>query len=136
MMRTCTELPPAPDAVGAVSNVQGFYQRARAPIASGSARPPTSAGEALLDWLIVGGGPQGVHLAVKLLGECGIAPSRLRVLDPADQLLSRWRACTATTGMSFLRSPAVHHLDLDAWSLMRFAGKPRARRRGPRLTHP
>ena len=76
-----------------------------------------------LDWLIIGGGIHGVHIAARLLGEGGVAPERLRVLDPAPQLLARWRACTATTGMSFLRSPSVHHLGLESWSLYRFAGK-------------
>lgn len=75
-----------------------------------------------LDWLIVGGGLHGVHLAVRLLAEGGVAPGRLRLLDPATQLLDSWRRCTANTGMTHLRSPGVHHLDVDPWSLLRFAG--------------
>lgn len=76
-----------------------------------------------LDWLIIGGGIHGVHIAARLLGEAGVSPDRLRIVDPGDRLLARWRICTATTGMSHLRSPSVHHLDLDPWSLERFAGQ-------------
>ena len=75
-----------------------------------------------LEWLIVGGGIHGVHLAVRLLAEGGVAPASLRLLDPAPRLLAAWHRCAANTGMRYLRSPAVHHLDLDPWSLMRFAG--------------
>ena len=66
-----------------------------------------------LDWLIIGGGIHGVHIAARLLGESGVAPDRLRILDPCDRLLARWRNCAAATGMTHLRSPGVHHLDLD-----------------------
>ena len=82
------------------------------------------------DWLILGGGIHGVHLAVRLLGEAGVPPDRLRIVDPGDRLLARWRACTATVGMDHLRSPAVHHLDLSPWSLRRFAGKRKSREPG------
>ena len=74
-----------------------------------------------LDWLILGGGIHGVHIAARLLGEAGVSPDRLRIVDPGKRLLERWRACTEVTGMRHLRSPAVHHLDLDPWALERFA---------------
>ena len=76
-----------------------------------------------LDWVIIGGGIHGVHIAARLLGEAEVSPEKLRIVDPAEQLLARWKSHTTTTGMSHLRSPAVHHLDLDPWSLQRFAGK-------------
>ncbi len=81
-----------------------------------------------LDWLIVGGGIHGVHLAARLLGDAGVAPERLRIVDPADRLLERWRTVTGTVGMTHLRSPSVHHLDLQSSSLMRFAATHRGRR--------
>jgi cation diffusion facilitator CzcD-associated flavoprotein CzcO len=81
----------------------------------------------MLDWLILGGGIHGVHIAARLIGEAGVPPQRLRILDPGASLLERWRTCTAATGMSHLRSPSVHHLDLAASSLDRFAGTPRRR---------
>ncbi|MEL7061552.1 MAG: FAD/NAD(P)-binding protein [Acidobacteriota bacterium] len=84
-----------------------------------------------LDWLIVGGGVHGAHIAARLLGEADVPSERLRIVDPEDQLLARWRACAETTGMNYLRSPSVHHIDLDPWSLERFAGKRKSR--GPGL---
>lgn len=85
-----------------------------------------------LDWVIVGGGIHGVHLAVRLIGEAGVAPGRLRIVDPGPTLLHSWRRCSSNTGMRHLRSPAVHHLDLDPWSLLRFAGVRGRRRRAAR----
>ncbi len=75
-----------------------------------------------VDWLIIGGGIHGVHIAACLIGAAGLAPGQLRIVDPAERLLDRWRVCTATTGMTYLRSPTVHHLDLNPFSLRRFAG--------------
>ncbi len=74
-----------------------------------------------LDWLIIGGGIHGVHIAARLIGEGRVASERLRILDPADRLLERWQTCTTTTSMTHLRSPSVHHLDLDPWSLQEYA---------------
>ena len=82
-----------------------------------------------LDWLIIGGGIHGVHIAARLLGESGVAPDRLRILDPCDRLLARWRSCASATGMAHLRSPGVHHLDLDPFSLLHFAGQRKKRKR-------
>lgn len=77
------------------------------------------------DWLIVGGGLHGAHLAVRLIAEAGVDPQRLLILDPLP-LLGRFRARTAATGMSHLRSPAVHHLGLHPLALRRFAKRRRA----------
>ncbi len=74
-----------------------------------------------LDWLIIGGGIHGVHIAARLIGEAGVKPERLRIVDPGNRLLECWRTSSATTGMTHLRSPVVHHLDLDAGALFRFA---------------
>lgn len=75
----------------------------------------------MLDWLIIGGGIHGVHLACVLLAKAGVAPERLRILDPHERLLARWETCTATTGMEFLRSTAVHHVALDPHDLWHYA---------------
>ena len=83
-----------------------------------------------LDWLIVGGGIHGVHIAARLIGDAGVESSRLRIVDPGERLLERWRASTATTGMTHLRSPAVHHLDLNPHALMQYAGTRRTRKAG------
>jgi cation diffusion facilitator CzcD-associated flavoprotein CzcO len=78
----------------------------------------------MLDWLIIGGGIHGTHLALVLAQRAGVAPERLRILDPHPSLLARWHACTANTGMAFLRSGAVHHLDLHPEALTHFAKEP------------
>lgn len=83
-----------------------------------------------LDWLIIGGGIHGVHMAARLIGDVGVAPDQIRIVDPGVRLLARWRTLTETTGMRHLRSPAVHHLDLAPWSLRRFAKKSGNRKRG------
>ena len=67
------------------------------------------------DWVIIGGGIHGVHIAARLLGEAGVERRRLAIVDPGVRLLDRWRTCTATTGMTHLRSPSVHNLDLAPW---------------------
>ncbi len=84
-----------------------------------------------LDWLIIGGGIHGVHIAARLLGESGVTSERLRIVDPGERLLERWRVCTETVGMIRLRSPSVHHLDLSSGSLNQFATKWRRRKRAP-----
>jgi len=75
----------------------------------------------MLDWLIVGAGLHGVHLAHVLLQRGGVPRARLRLLDPHPTPLARWRRLTANVGMMFLRSPSVHHIGLDADDLHRFA---------------
>ncbi|MEX1364259.1 MAG: FAD/NAD(P)-binding protein [Nannocystaceae bacterium] len=76
----------------------------------------------MLPWLIVGGGPHGVHVAVSLL-TAGVRPQDLAIVDPHAQLLENWTVCTRRTGMTHLRSPSVHHLDMDPWSLRHFAAR-------------
>lgn len=76
----------------------------------------------MLDWLIVGGGIHGVHQAVRLVGEAGVDPERLAIVDPADALLASWRRCVGNTGMTHLRSPGVHHLGIEPFELLRFDG--------------
>lgn len=78
-----------------------------------------------LDWLIVGGGIHGVHLAIQLVREAHIPADRLAIVDGHPRLLARWRACTANTGMTHLRSSLVHHLDPDPWALERFGARNR-----------
>ena len=95
-----------------------------------------------LDWLIIGGGIHGVHIAARLIGEAKVDPTTIRVVDPGERLLDRWLTCTATTGMTHLRSPAVHNIDVRPLSLLQYAGKRRSRKPGlfmgrykrPRLT--
>jgi glycine/D-amino acid oxidase-like deaminating enzyme len=79
----------------------------------------------VLDWLIVGGGVHGTLLSRALVEEGGVPLDRLRVLDPHPQPLARFRQCAAATGLDYLRSSVVHHLDADPMSLRRFAERER-----------
>ncbi|MCC5876518.1 MAG: FAD/NAD(P)-binding protein [Candidatus Sumerlaeia bacterium] len=74
----------------------------------------------MYDWIIVGGGVHGTHLALRLLNDAKISPDRLAVLDPAGRPLSRWNHCTRNVAMDYLRSTVVHHLDSDPLSLKKF----------------
>lgn len=77
----------------------------------------------MLDWLILGGGLQGAHLAISLLVGKNIARDRIRILDADPEPFGAWRRSTRAVGMRYLRSASVHHIDLDAFSLRRFAAK-------------
>ncbi|PDW00561.1 FAD/NAD(P)-binding protein [Candidatus Chloroploca asiatica] len=83
----------------------------------------------MLDWLIIGGGLHGTHLALVLTARAGVAAERLRILDPHAHLLAHWDRCTSAPGMTYLRSTLVHHLALDPHDLWHFA-----RRRGVQTT--
>lgn len=77
----------------------------------------------MLRWLIIGGGIHGTHLAARLVEEAREAPRDLAVLDPAPHLMAAWRRSTAATGMRYLRSPAVHHLGVEPFELLRFGAE-------------
>lgn len=85
----------------------------------------------MLDWLVVGGGLHGTALSYHLTKHRGIPADRIRVLDPYETPLTLWKHHTVNTGMAYLRSPLVHHLHPDVWSLRTFAatqnGQPLAR---------
>lgn len=74
----------------------------------------------MLDWLVVGGGIQGTHLALTLMEGVGIDPASIRILDPHPLLCERWRQLAINTGMSYLRSPMVHHLGPREFPLDRY----------------
>lgn len=75
----------------------------------------------MLEWLIIGGGIHGTHLSHVLTAKGKYPKDRIRVLDPFEKPMARWEECTANTGMPFLRSPVVHHIDLNPFSLQSFA---------------
>ncbi|MCY3764906.1 MAG: FAD/NAD(P)-binding protein [Gemmatimonadetes bacterium] len=76
----------------------------------------------MLEWLIIGGGIHGVHLAHALVHRKKWRADTIRILDPHPALLHVWCRQTATTGMTFLRSPAAHHIGLTSSDLRTFAG--------------
>lgn len=83
----------------------------------------------MLDWLIIGGGLHGTALALALTQRDGVPRDRLAVVDPHAAPLAAWAHVTHNVGMAYLRSPGVHHLHYDPWSLRTF----RASRRGAAL---
>ncbi len=75
----------------------------------------------MLDWLMIGGGIQGLAIS-RFLTAAGIADGdALRILDPHPTPLRRWTRFAGACGMRYLRSPSVHHLDVDPYALDRFA---------------
>jgi len=73
------------------------------------------------EWLIVGGGPIGVHVAAALRMQAGLPRGSVGIVDPEPTLMASWNRRAAAVGMTHLRSPSVHHVDVDPWSLQRFA---------------
>jgi len=69
---------------------------------------------------IVGGGVHGVHLAVRLLEAELIGLDELCLIEP-DGLLGGFRRKCRQCGMVELRSPFVHHVSPDPFSLRDFA---------------
>lgn len=75
-----------------------------------------------IKWLIVGGGPHGVHIAARLLEEVPyISHSNLCIVDEEPTLLKKWKTRTAATGMVYLRSSSTYHLDVREDGLKRYA---------------
>ncbi|BBM83122.1 NAD(P)-binding domain-containing protein [Candidatus Uabimicrobium amorphum] len=77
----------------------------------------------MLDWLVIGGGPQGVHLANHLRYN-GVCSSRLVILDPHSTPLARWNHHTTNTGMTHMRSPLVHSLGIKPFELESYVDEP------------
>lgn len=75
----------------------------------------------LLDWMIIGGGIHGTYLSHVLVNALGTDPDGVRVLDDAPTPLAAWTRRTRACGMTYLRSPQAHHLDLRTDSLRRHA---------------
>lgn len=73
------------------------------------------------DWLIIGGGVHGTYLSNALIRNRVTKRSDLCVLDPHSEPLHEWKKCTSNVGMKYLRSPRVHHMDLEPFSLKHFA---------------
>ncbi|WP_263020715.1 FAD/NAD(P)-binding protein [Natronobiforma cellulositropha] len=69
---------------------------------------------------MVGGGVHGTHLAVRLLEEGVVGRDELRIVDPQG-LLGGFRRQCRQCGMDEFRSPFVHHVDRDPFSLRDFA---------------
>ena len=70
--------------------------------------------------VIIGAGPQGIHLAIMLVAEAGLDPASILLVDREAGFMGNWNRLTAATGMSHLRSSSVHHVDVEPPSLRRF----------------
>ena len=70
---------------------------------------------------IIGGGIHGVSIAIRLLRDMPAAARHLAIVDRHPQPLTQWRSKTERQGMTFLRSPAVHHITPDALGIVEYA---------------
>ncbi|WP_348633493.1 FAD/NAD(P)-binding protein [Mesobacillus selenatarsenatis] len=77
----------------------------------------------MYDWIIIGGGIQGSTIATFLLRNKKVPSDKLCIIDPHEKPLANWMRNTGLIDMKFLRSPFVHHLDTDPFSLVNFAKK-------------
>ncbi|CAN5291257.1 FAD/NAD(P)-binding protein [soil metagenome] len=77
--------------------------------------------DSTLEWMVIGGGIHGSYLTNCLIRKRFTKRSDIRVIDPHDQPLAQWKRVTANTGMKYLRSPKVHHLDMEPFALKHFA---------------
>jgi cation diffusion facilitator CzcD-associated flavoprotein CzcO len=75
----------------------------------------------MFDWIIVGAGPHGLHLAVSLHHRGGVARERIAIVDDQPEPLARWTERARAVGMQHMRSPSVHHIGLEPESLLAFA---------------
>lgn len=72
-------------------------------------------------WIIIGGGIQGMTLANFLRKQKAVTAEEIAIIDPHEEPLADWKRCTETISMPFLRSPFVHHLDVEPFSLTNHA---------------
>ena len=70
---------------------------------------------------IVGAGIHGVSIALRLLREIPAAAKHLAIVDRHLRPLTQWRDKTERQGMTFLRSPAVHHISSDPLGIVEYA---------------
>lgn len=77
----------------------------------------------MLEWIIIGGGVQGVTLALHLLKSKKVTIDKLAIIDRNAEPLVNWKQNTKKISMPFLRSPFVHHLDEDPYSLQTYVKK-------------
>ena len=75
----------------------------------------------MYDWLVIGGGIHGCTVASFLLKKGKVRVERLCIIDPHDKPMYKWQKNTERIGMEYLRSPSVHHIDVDPFSLQKYA---------------
>ncbi|MCE4957177.1 NAD(P)-binding domain-containing protein [Macrococcoides caseolyticum] len=70
--------------------------------------------------IIIGGGIQGITIALKLLEVQKVRIDDLLIIDP-NPFISRWEKITKKIGMDYLRSPLVHHVHPNPMHLKQYA---------------
>lgn len=80
--------------------------------------------------VVIGAGPHGLTIAIRLLDEGLAEPDDLVIIDPAGRWLDSWRSAFGRLGIEHLRSPVVHHPHPDPYALLNFT---REHRRGTEL---
>ena len=70
---------------------------------------------------IIGGGIHGISIALQLLREKPTAARHLAIVDRYPEPLTAWRQKTERQGMTFLRSPVVHHTTPEPLGIVDYA---------------
>ena len=70
---------------------------------------------------IIGGGIHGISIALRLLRDTPKAAQHIAILDKYPKPLTEWRNKTEQQGMTYLRSPAVHHITPDPLGIVDYA---------------
>lgn len=71
--------------------------------------------------VIIGGGIHGCSIALRLLRDMPYAAQHIAVVDRHSFPLTQWRNKTERQSMTFLRSPAVHHISTDPLGIVEYA---------------
>ncbi|UCZ53425.1 lysine N(6)-hydroxylase/L-ornithine N(5)-oxygenase family protein [Bacillus shivajii] len=77
----------------------------------------------MYDWIIIGGGVHGCTVANFLIQSGKTTTDKLKIIDPNPEPLYKWKRNTQLIGMEYLRSPSVHHIDMDPLGLEKYAKK-------------
>ncbi|MDX8363374.1 SidA/IucD/PvdA family monooxygenase [Cytobacillus sp. IB215316] len=75
----------------------------------------------MYEWAIIGGGVHGCTIANYLIKSGKTKIDELLIIDPHKEPIEKWRKLTNRIGMEYLRSPSVHHIDVNAFSLQNFS---------------
>ncbi len=75
----------------------------------------------MYDWIIIGGGIHGCTVASFLIKNQITTSEKLLIIDPYSEPMYRWKRNTKLIGMEYLRSPSVHQIDVDPFSLQKYA---------------
>ena len=70
---------------------------------------------------IIGGGIHGSSIALRLLRDIPNAAQHIVIIDRHPFPLTQWRSKTERQGMTYLRSPAVHHISTNPLGIVEYA---------------